>query len=51
MERARANGLLVGKGGLYGNVVRMAPPMNISKSDVDEGIRLLDKSFGEISAR
>jgi hypothetical protein len=25
--------------------------MNISKSDVDEGIRLLDKSFGEISAR
>jgi 4-aminobutyrate aminotransferase-like enzyme len=51
MERARANGLLVGKGGLYGNVIRMAPPMNISKADVDEGIRLLDRSFGEISAR
>jgi 4-aminobutyrate aminotransferase len=51
MERARANGLLVGKGGLYGNVIRMAPPMNISKADVDEGIRLLDKSLGEISAR
>src|SRR6202167_322767 len=33
MERARANGLLVGKGGLYGNVIRMAPPMNISKAD------------------
>jgi hypothetical protein len=26
----------------------MAPPMNISKADVDEGIRLLDKSFGEV---
>src|SRR5271155_1011844 len=51
MERARANGLLVGKGGLYGNVIRLAPPMNISKADVDEGIRLLDKSFGEVSAR
>jgi 4-aminobutyrate aminotransferase-like enzyme len=51
MERARGNGLLVGKGGLYGNVIRMAPPMNISKSDVDEGVRLLDKSLGEISAR
>jgi 4-aminobutyrate aminotransferase-like enzyme len=51
MERTRANGLLVGKGGLYGNVIRMAPPMNISKSDVDEAIRLLDKSFAEISAR
>ncbi len=48
LERARANGLLIGKGGLHGNVIRLAPPMNISKADVDEGIRLLDKSFGEI---
>ena len=51
MERARANGLLIGKGGLYGNVIRLAPPMNISKADVDEGMRLLDKSFGEIVGR
>src|SRR6202167_2939639 len=48
LERTRANGLLVGKGGMYGNVIRMAPPMNISKADVDEGIRLLDKSFAEV---
>jgi 4-aminobutyrate aminotransferase-like enzyme len=48
MERARANGLLIGKGGLYNNTIRLAPPMNISKSDVDEAIRLLDKSFGEV---
>lgn len=51
MERARANGLLIGKGGLYGNVIRMAPPMNISKADVDEAIRLLDKSLNEVSVR
>ena len=50
MERARANGLLIGKGGLYGNVIRMAPPMNISKADVDEAIRLLDKSLSEVPA-
>jgi len=50
LERARENGLLIGKGGLYGNVIRMAPPMNISKADVDEGIRMLDKSLGELSA-
>ncbi len=50
MERARDNGLLIGKGGLYGNTIRMAPPMNISKADVDEGIRLLDKSFSEVHA-
>lgn len=48
MERARANGLLIGKGGLYANVIRMAPPMNIAKSDVDEAIRILDKSFSEV---
>jgi 4-aminobutyrate aminotransferase-like enzyme len=51
MERARANGLLIGKGGLYGNVIRIAPPMNISKADVDEGMRILDKSFREIVSR
>ncbi|MGB9069604.1 MAG: aspartate aminotransferase family protein [Candidatus Acidiferrales bacterium] len=51
MERARANGLLIGKGGLYGNVIRLAPPMNISKADVDEGMRMLDKSFSEIVGR
>jgi 4-aminobutyrate aminotransferase-like enzyme len=50
MERARANGLLIGKGGLYGNVIRLAPPMNISRSDVDEGIRLLDRAFSEVPA-
>ncbi len=48
MERARANGLLIGKGGLYGNVIRLSPPLNISKADVDEAIRLLDKSFAEV---
>jgi 4-aminobutyrate aminotransferase len=48
MERTKENGLLIGKGGLYGNVVRLSPPLNISKADVDEAIRLLDKSFAEI---
>ncbi|HTU35618.1 MAG TPA: aspartate aminotransferase family protein [Candidatus Acidoferrum sp.] len=50
LEGACRNGLLIGKGGLYGNVIRMAPPMNISKADVDEGIRLLDKTFSEVGA-
>ena len=44
MERARVNGLLVGKGGLYGNVIRMSPPLNISKADVDQALAALDKS-------
>jgi 4-aminobutyrate aminotransferase-like enzyme len=33
---------------LHANVIRLAPPMNISKADVDEAIRLLDTSLGEI---
>jgi len=48
MERARSNGLLIGKGGLYGNVIRLSPMLNIGKADVDEAVRLLDKSFSEI---
>jgi len=48
MERARQNGLLIGKGGLYGNTLRLAPMLNTANSDVDEAIRLLDKSFSEV---
>jgi 4-aminobutyrate aminotransferase len=48
LERARENGLLIGKGGLHSNVLRIAPMLNIAKSDVDEAIRLLDKSFSEV---
>jgi len=47
MERARIHGLLIGRGGLYANVIRLAPPLNISKADVDEAIGLLDRSLAE----
>ena len=30
---------LVGKGGLYGNVIRITPPLNIGRADVDEFAR------------
>jgi 4-aminobutyrate aminotransferase-like enzyme len=49
LEAARERGLLVGKGGTYNNVIRMAPAMNIGKSDVDEGLRLLDQSFAAVT--
>jgi len=48
MEAARENLILIGRGGLYGNVLRISPPLNIRKSDVDEFIRRLDRSFGSI---
>jgi len=49
MEEARKRGLLVGKGGFYGNVIRMSPPLNISKADVDEAVRVLDESFAALN--
>jgi 4-aminobutyrate aminotransferase len=49
MEAARENRLLVGKGGMYGNVLRISPPMNISRADVDEFLRLLDRSLAACS--
>jgi 4-aminobutyrate aminotransferase-like enzyme len=50
LERCRVNGLMVGKGGLHGNVIRMSPPMNIAKSDVDAALSALDKSLAETTA-
>jgi 4-aminobutyrate aminotransferase-like enzyme len=48
MESARRRGLLIGRGGLYGNAIRISPPMNITTSDVDEFIDRLDKSLAEL---
>jgi 4-aminobutyrate aminotransferase-like enzyme len=45
MEAARENRILLGKGGLFGNVLRVTPPLNITKTDVDEFARQLDASF------
>lgn len=49
-EATKKRGLLIGKGGLYGNTVRLAPALNIGKSDVDEALRILDESFAAIQA-
>lgn len=50
MEAARERGVLVGKGGLHGNVLRVTPPLNISKSDVDEFVNQVDAAFVECCA-
>jgi 4-aminobutyrate aminotransferase-like enzyme len=50
LEAARENRILLGKGGLYGNVLRISPPMNISRTDVDEFIGRLDASFVQCAA-
>jgi 4-aminobutyrate aminotransferase len=49
MEGARENRILIGRGGLYGNVIRISPPLNIQKSDVDEFIKRLDSAFRSLN--
>ena len=51
MEAARENRIMVGRGGLYGNVLRLSPPMNIGRSDVDEFARRLDASLTAVEAQ
>ena len=41
LEETKARGLLVGKGGLYGNTVRMAPPLTLSEDEGKEGLGIL----------
>jgi 4-aminobutyrate aminotransferase-like enzyme len=49
LSRCRDNGLIIGKGGLYANVLRMSPPLNIPLADVDAAVAALDKSLAEAS--
>ncbi|MEU6151741.1 aspartate aminotransferase family protein [Actinosynnema sp. NPDC047251] len=41
LEGSRERGLLVGKGGLYGNVIRLAPPMTVTEDEVVEALGIL----------
>jgi 4-aminobutyrate aminotransferase-like enzyme len=44
-EETKKRGLLIGKGGLYGNTVRIAPALNAGKAEIDDGLRILSDSF------
>lgn len=48
MELCKDRGLLIGKGGMAGNVVRIKPPMCIGKKDADFIVDVLDESIGAL---
>jgi 4-aminobutyrate aminotransferase-like enzyme len=48
-DAAREQGLLIGKGGRYGNVMRIAPMLNISSTELEEGCDLLEKALDLIA--
>jgi 4-aminobutyrate aminotransferase len=41
LEAARERGVLIGKGGLYGNVIRIAPPLSVSRQQAEEALAVL----------
>ena len=45
MEEAKKEGLLVGKGGLYGNTIRIAPALTITEEEADEGLEKLARAI------
>lgn len=48
-EACKRHGLLVGKGGLYGNVIRLAPMLNVTEAELDEGIAALTAAIADVA--
>ncbi len=50
LEAAKERGLLIGKGGLYGHTLRMAPPLTLSEAEAKEGLALLTDALTAVNA-
>ncbi len=51
LEETRGRGLLMGKGGFYGNVLRIKPPMCLTPADAEFILACLDEVFDVLSNR
>ena len=49
VNAARKHGLLIGKGGLYGNAIRIAPHLNVTKEDLDAGCELMERALADVA--
>jgi 4-aminobutyrate aminotransferase len=49
LESTRRRGLLVGKGGLYGNVLRIAPPLSLTEAEAAEGLDILEAALDDVA--
>jgi 4-aminobutyrate aminotransferase-like enzyme len=49
MSAARDAGLLIGKGGLYGNVLRISPHLGIGAEDIEAGTHMLAKALAAVA--
>ena len=49
IEVCKDRGLLVGKGGLYGNVIRLTPMLNVSEAEMSEGCEIIISALDSIT--
>ena len=49
LEACKRRGLLVGKGGLHGNVLRIAPPLTLTRDEAEEGLAALVAALEEVA--
>jgi 4-aminobutyrate aminotransferase len=48
LEETKARGLLIGKGGLHGNVLRIAPPLTLTEDEGAEGLDILAQALAAV---
>jgi alanine-glyoxylate transaminase / (R)-3-amino-2-methylpropionate-pyruvate transaminase len=48
LEAAREEGLLIGTGGMYGHVIRLAPQMLMSEAEVADGLGRLERACARV---
>lgn len=48
MELCKTEGLLIGKGGIDGNTIRIQPPLELTRDQIDSAYQILDKAFTEV---
>ena len=49
LEATKERGLLVGKGGLYGHTLRMAPPLTLTEAEAKEGLTILTDALTAVN--
>ena len=49
IEVCKDQGLLVGKGGLYGNVIRLTPMLNVSEEEMSEGCEIIVSALNSVT--
>ena len=50
MEAAKEGGLLLGKGGMHGNCLRIAPPLTLTEQEAEEGLAIMGEAIASAGA-